>query len=498
MNIYKGRLWVGALLALTSCSGSYDQTGWDYHKVYLSYKVKSAVPGTAADLNGGGFNRGGGVELPTSPETLPSPMSTPGGDGSSEGGGRSKSQSLALQSETGFMKLSAVQALRLSMRINPGFVRLAIGTQEQLNLTVQDSNGKAINPATLPIIWFSSNPAAVTVNSQGQVRMVGNGYATITAHLATNPSVMATAGVSNGQTGLTIVPGSVQFTLLGQQQQLQAEIRDENGQLVNGAAVTWSSAQPGVASINAQGMVTMTGAGFANVTATLTSNPSIQATVPVTSGGLRVQIQPGQFAYTQVGQQQQMQAQVFDANGQPVSANSAGLYWYSSDPTVATVTATGLVQVVGNGNALITAAVSADPNAAANAWVSPARPSLRIFPGAYTFNTQGEQRAFQALLYDANGQLINTGPLNLIWSSSAPGSISVNAQGIATVNSAGFATLTASLSGDPSVTASVQVSFQTSSGGGGGGGSGGGSGSGEGGTGSETTGGTLDTLLDFN
>ena len=82
---------------------------------------------------------------------------------------------------------------------------------------------------------------------------------------------------------VTVTPASVTLTAIGATIQLAAEVRDQNGQVMAGAAVTWSSSDPSVASMDASGLVTAVSDGSTTVTAS--SGPA--------SGDVGVVVQSG-------------------------------------------------------------------------------------------------------------------------------------------------------------------------------------------------------------
>ena len=68
-------------------------------------------------------------------------------------------------------------------------------------------------------------------------------------------------------TTLTVSPAAAELTALGATVQLTAEVRDQNGRVMAGASVTWSSSQTSVATVNASGLVTGVAEGTAEITA---------------------------------------------------------------------------------------------------------------------------------------------------------------------------------------------------------------------------------------
>ena len=81
-------------------------------------------------------------------------------------------------------------------------------------------------------------------------------------------------------TTLSVTPATAELTALGETVRLAADVRDQNGQAMEGAAVTWSSGNPSVATVDATGLVTATGNGTATITAT-SGSASGSATVKV-------------------------------------------------------------------------------------------------------------------------------------------------------------------------------------------------------------------------
>ena len=67
---------------------------------------------------------------------------------------------------------------------------------------------------------------------------------------------------------MTVSPATAQLTALGATVLLSAEVRDQNGGVMTGATVNWSSNAPAVAAVDAAGLVTAAGNGTATITAT--------------------------------------------------------------------------------------------------------------------------------------------------------------------------------------------------------------------------------------
>ena len=79
---------------------------------------------------------------------------------------------------------------------------------------------------------------------------------------------------------VAVAPATIQLIALGATEQLTAAVRDQTGNVMAGAAVSWSSSAAAVATVSATGLVTAATNGTATITATAGS-VSASATVSV-------------------------------------------------------------------------------------------------------------------------------------------------------------------------------------------------------------------------
>jgi hypothetical protein len=77
------------------------------------------------------------------------------------------------------------------------------------------------------------------------------------------------AGCSQAPAHVLIDPRKVELTTAGATRQAAARVVDEYGDDVSGAAVTWSSGDPAVATVDNLGLITAVGSGHTSVSATL-------------------------------------------------------------------------------------------------------------------------------------------------------------------------------------------------------------------------------------
>ena len=152
-------------------------------------------------------------------------------------------------------------------------------------------------------------------------------------------------------TTISVSPAAAELTALGATVQLTAEVRDQDSRVMTGATVTWLSSGAGVAAVDATGLVTGVGDGQATITASAGS-ASGSAVVTVMQSAASVEVSPAAAELAALGATVQLTAEALDANGHAVP--SATFSWESSDTSVATVDASGLVTAVANGSATIT------------------------------------------------------------------------------------------------------------------------------------------------
>ncbi len=163
-----------------------------------------------------------------------------------------------------------------SVNVSPGSVAFAaLGDTAQLTSTVLDQNGQAMQGQT--VTWASSAPAVATVSASGLVTSAANGSATITA-TAGSARGSAAVTVAQAAASLSVTPDSLVLTSLGDTARLTAEVLDANGSVVEGAAVSWASADESVAVVDSSGLVAAVANGRTTVTA---ASDDFAATVQV-------------------------------------------------------------------------------------------------------------------------------------------------------------------------------------------------------------------------
>ena len=251
-------------------------------------------------------------------------------------------------------------------------------------------------------------------------------------------------------TTVAVSPGSAALTALGETARFTAEVRDQNGQVMAGAAVAWASSDPSVAMVDGAGLVTAAANGAATVTATAGS-VSGTAAVTVTQSPDAVAVSPEEAAFAALGDTVRVAAEAFDANGHAVAGTE--FEWASSDEAVATVDGSGLVTAVANGTATITASAGGASGTVA-VTVAQAVQAVMASPPADTLLAFGDTVRLTAEATDANGHAVAGAEFE--WESSNDAVATVDGTGLVTSVANGTATITAS-AGGASGTATVTV-----------------------------------------
>ena len=255
-------------------------------------------------------------------------------------------------SASGSAAVTVAQAVS-SVAVSPAADTLVAGDTLRFSAVAADANGRAV--AGVELQWTSSDTAVAVVDESGLATGVSAGEAEIAATASGVAGGATLTVLAPAATAVEVTPDTVEFTALGQTVQLAARVRDQIGRVMSGEAVSWASGDTLVATIDSAGVVTATGGGATMVTAR-TGEAVGAAAVTVMQAAGSVQVSPAADTMA-VGDTVRLSAEAVDANGNAIAG--AAFTWSSSNASVASVDASGLVRGTAEGNARITAA-SAD------------------------------------------------------------------------------------------------------------------------------------------
>lgn len=217
----------------------------------------------------------------------------------------------------------------------------SLGDTQTLAVQAKDANNNDVSG--VQFTWTSSNPDVATVDGAGVVTARGNGTATIRA-AAGGSTAEATVTVQQVAASMEVTPSEISFTYLGQAAELRAAVTDARGNAMNVPVRFFVASNPQVASVNGDGVVSGNSVGDAIV----------MVTAGAASVGVAVSVRqlPAEFRFNaqtiELGRGESFQATAtpVDAGGTPVPGP---VTWSSAKTSVATVTSTGLITGVGNG-----------------------------------------------------------------------------------------------------------------------------------------------------
>ncbi|HVO35726.1 MAG TPA: Ig-like domain-containing protein, partial [Gemmatimonadales bacterium] len=179
------------------------------------------------------------------------------------------------------------------------------------------------------------------------------------------------------------------------------------------------------------------------------------------TGGKRIlthiAVNPGTATLASLRQTVQFSAVAHDQKGRPMADKVFS--WRSSNPSVATVSNTGVVTAVGDGSATITA-MSEGVSGTASVMVSRTAANLAVAPATATLTALGATQQFTAAARDAGNNPL-TG-VAFTWTSSNPAVATVSPSGLVTAVGNGTATITGNTSGK-TATATVTVAQMVAS-----------------------------------
>ncbi len=334
----------------------------------------------------------------------------------------------------------------------PAAVTSVTGDQTPLcigSTTTFTANGVVLGGGTGA--WSSSDNTVATVDANGVVTAVGAGTAniiyTVTGGCNGTPTQQLSISV-NADAAVTSVTGDQTPLCIGSTTTFTA-----NGVVLGGGTGAWSSSDNTVATVDANGVVTAVGAGTANIIYTVTGGcngtPTQQLSISVNADAAVTSVTGDQTPLC-IGS-----TTTFTANGVVLGGGTGA--WSSSDNTVATVDANGVVTAVGAGTANIIYTVTGGCNGTPTQQLS-----ISVNADAAVTSVTGDQTPLcigSTTTFTANGVVLGGG--TGAWSSSDNTVATVDANGVVTAVGAGTAniiyTVTGGCNGTPTQQLSISV-----------------------------------------
>ena len=199
--------------------------------------------------------------------------------------------------------------------------------------------------------WGTSDSKVASVDEDGKVTAVGNGSATVFVS-SSDGGYTAYCNVYVGTPlgSLSLDPGEYTLESIGSSFKIAPVFYPEDA---TDTELSWTSADPKIASVSSDGTVTAIGPGTTAITAAAAGGAiTSKCVVTVLSPALAIKISDSRLSLEE-GEEATLTASVF-----PSDATQSTLTWRSDKPEVATVDQDGNVRAVKAGVAVITVSVS--------------------------------------------------------------------------------------------------------------------------------------------
>ena len=138
-------------------------------------------------------------------------------------------------------------------------------------------------------------------------------------------------------------------------QALSVTVLDEHGNRIT-SGIDWESANDAVVKVSSAGLVQALAEGSAMVTASIQGH-SDAIEVQVKQKVADLSLDATFLMFTEVGEQQELTATALDANHFPVAREPHEFQWVSLDPGVVSISETGMVTAVGEGETTVSASI---------------------------------------------------------------------------------------------------------------------------------------------
>lgn len=238
-----------------------------------------------------------------------------------------------------------VQTSVEEVTLDPKEITLGIGKYETIQASVKPSSLKGVS-----LKWVSSNEEIVQITEAGKLSVtiqgIAGGNAVISAINQENIVVgFCNVTVLQPVEGMTLSETEV-TAKIGSKVQLRASVTPDNA---TNQQVTWKSSNEKVATVSANGLVTMKAAGTTSIICTSKDNPSVQAFCNVTVlkavSGVSLDIDAKEMY---VGENYRLTYLVT-----PSDASTPQVTWTSTNTSVVQVDGTGMLTAKGVGQAEI-------------------------------------------------------------------------------------------------------------------------------------------------
>lgn len=322
------------------------------------------------------------------------------------------------QRATAILNVTSTVTL-VSIAVTPGTATIAPSGTQAFTATATYSDGTTAN-VTQDVTWTSSDPNVANVDPSGVATGVGaGGPVTITATLGpTTGTAQLTVVGAVTLVSIAVTPANPSIPVQTTQAFTATATYSDTTTRDVTSVVTWTSANPLVASIDESGVaVGLQAGGPITISATLggvTGTTNLTVTSPVTLVGITVTPDPATVLVNSA-QGFIATATFSDASTLDVSTQAT---WASSNPAVAVVDEQGVALGLTPGTATITATLAGLSDSATLNVVRPRMESLIVTPLSATRQV-GDPQGFTATATLSDGSTEDV-TLQVTWSTAIP------------------------------------------------------------------------------
>ena len=329
---------------------------------------------------------------------------------------------------------------------------ISIGKGEAINLIVTI---KLSELADSKLVWTSSNPNVVTVDSNGIVKGINVGKATITAKSENGKTATCEVEVVSDVINvkkIELVADKVTINE-GSITQISTLIEPKNA---TNRALIWTSSDSKIASVDSKGVVKGIKKGSVTITAK-TKDGTVVASIIITVNASLPKIEKISFSQDNIG------IKKGDTFGltvivDPSNLSLSGFTWKSSDTNIVTVDSNGVIKGVNAGTATITVTSSNGKTATCTITVTEKDVDVQEIILTPVDSTISGNKTTQVV---AEIKPQNATNRELVWTSSDDSIATVDANGVVRGIKNGVVTITAKTK-DGKVVASTTITIDDS------------------------------------
>ena len=252
------------------------------------------------------------------------------------------------EGRTGTVNLTVIPAPVNTVSLSLAAPLVFVGRTTQASVVLRDERNAVLTGRT--VTYASSSPAVATVDATGLVTGVASGTTVISA-TAEGKSATAEVRVTVPPVNSVTVSLAQRTVFQGATTAATVALRDDLGATLTGREIAWSSSNPQVATVS-NGTIVAVSVGTTTITATSEgrSGSAVLTVVPVPVATVQLALPRATMA---PGTTMQAVATARDAGGNALAGRA--VQWGTTNPAVATISATGQIAAVGIGTATITA-----------------------------------------------------------------------------------------------------------------------------------------------